>query len=175
MTDNKINIEHITETTNEQQAKSMSYQRYLQYCILKNNIDPRHFRLSEEEFKNIYNFSQKDFTNSARDNYRLLYEDDYKIMMDAYKQSLDIKIEENKENNKNENIDIIMRQTDLTRERAEELLINADYDYEKVIKTFLSDSSYPVSGDSLTEKNKSTNQKIYTELRNYMDGIKYTK
>lgn len=176
MTDNKDSIEIQCDKTPQ---KSLSYQKYLLLCIKNNNIDQRHFRLSSEEFIKIYNFSQKDFIHKARENYKLLYEDDYNIMIKSYNESLNAKIKNDKETNIQESIEIIMRQTDLSRHEAEEQLIECNYDYEIVIKNYLSTSSYLYNkGENCLNKDNnknSINQKIYSEIRKHMDGVNYTK
>lgn len=169
----------MTDNQDIKTPKSMSYQRYLLLCIKNNNIDQRHFRLNNEEFYNIYKFTQKDFIHKARENYKLLYEDEYNIMMEAYNKSLNKKIQNDKLINREENIEIIMRQTDLSKEEAEKYLIEYDDDYEKVIKNYLSTSSYLYNkSENCINKNNnenSINQKIYTEIRKHMDGVNLTK
>ena len=63
----------------------------------------------------------------------------------------------------NENIYIIMRQTDYNFEKAKEKLIEQNYDYLKVIKEFLG-----VKDKNPTVSN-SKNQEIYKQIRHKLD------
>jgi len=70
--------------------------------------------------------------------------------------------ENNLENEKKlENkIQIVLGQTDYTRDKAKELLLENNYDEIRVIKLYLNINTEPSSKDK-----KSLNQQIYTQLR----------
>ena len=66
----------------------------------------------------------------------------------------------------NQIIDIVLRQTDYTREIAYEKLKKENGDYIKVIKEYMGVKEKPELVC------KSTNQKIFNEIRNFMDNSK---
>lgn len=74
----------------------------------------------------------------------------------------------------NQQIEIIQKQTDLTKDEIITLLEKFENDTEKVIRYYLSDGkktdeyTYPISTD-----NQSQNQKVFTEIREFMDTISY--
>ena len=63
-----------------------------------------------------------------------------------------------------ENVQIIMRQTDYTEEVAKEKLKEFNYDHIAVIKSYL---GVP---DKKAQPVKSVNQEIYRQLRHRLDG-----
>jgi hypothetical protein len=65
---------------------------------------------------------------------------------------------------KEEIIDMVLRQTDITREEAIELLETHNYDYMKVIKIAMG-----IEEKKSPEKIVSLNQQIYKEIRYVMD------
>jgi hypothetical protein len=66
--------------------------------------------------------------------------------------------------NKEEIIDMVLRQTDINREDAIELLETHKYDYMKVIKIAMG-----IEEKKSPEKIVSLNQQIYKEIRSVMD------
>jgi len=70
--------------------------------------------------------------------------------------------------NSNKMIDIVMRQTEYNREKSIEMLKKHKGDVNKVIKEYLGIDLNPVKEES----KKSTNQKIFNEIRNFMDKSK---
>lgn len=66
--------------------------------------------------------------------------------------------------NKEEIIDIVLRQTDINREDAIKLLEIHKYDYMKVIKLVMG-----IEEKKSPEKIVSLNQQIYKEIRSVMD------
>ena len=113
----------------------------------------------------------------VRENYKNWYPEDYNLMMNNYVNQVQTIQKQLSEEKKELYIDIILRQTTLSREEAEESLTIENNNYEKVIKNYLSDSSYYHNQEQLNNNNntneefKSTNQKIYSEIRNFMDSV----
>ena len=68
-----------------------------------------------------------------------------------------------------EDINIIITQTTYTREKAIEKLSEWDNNYMKVIKEYLN----PNFQNKTNEKKLTNNQKIFSEIRTFMDSIKY--
>ena len=68
-----------------------------------------------------------------------------------------------------EDINIIITQTNYTREKAIEKLLEWENNYMNVIKEYLN----PNFQNKTNEKKITNNQKIFSEIRNFMDGIKY--
>lgn len=68
-----------------------------------------------------------------------------------------------------EKIEIVVRQTNYSREEAEQKLKEHNYNYTKVIMDFMKPST---KSNTNTEerKVKSVNQQIYKNIRNYLDN-----
>merc|ERR1711916_130876 len=64
-------------------------------------------------------------------------------------------------------IDLVCRQTDYTREKAEEELIKHRGNYMNVVKAYLNPNYAKEQENKVPDK--STNQRIYTEIRGFMD------
>ena len=77
-----------------------------------------------------------------------------------------------KEHQENELIEIVMRQTNYDRDIAYLKLKKFDGDHEKVIKNYL---GVKEKNHDNNLANKSTNQKIYNQIRNFMDNSKINK
>ena len=61
--------------------------------------------------------------------------------------------------------ELVLRQTDYDDETCNKLLIENNYDYSKIIKNYLNNNQEKKN----TEKKKTINQGIYSEIRNLMD------
>ena len=72
-------------------------------------------------------------------------------------------------NGTNEIIDMIMRQTNYTREIIIEKLVFHNNNYENVIREYLFKNKTVLNSEN--ECNKTLQQKIYTEIRIFMDKI----
>ena len=72
-------------------------------------------------------------------------------------------IEEARNKRIHEMCNMIVRQTNLSYEEANKHLINNNYNYLTVIKNYIGRKEKQVETD------KSVNQKIYSEIRNFMD------
>ena len=82
----------------------------------------------------------------------------------------EIKIEEITTNKINESfIPIILKQTNYDRETAIKKLKKWDNNYINVIKEYMN----PNFQDNKHKKKQTNNQKIFSEIRNFMDSIKY--
>ena len=79
------------------------------------------------------------------------------------------KVEQYKEQRLDEICKMIMRQTDYSYEESKEKLVKENYDYLKVIKNYMT-SDVQQTNDTKQQQSKSVNQKIYTELRGFMDN-----
>lgn len=67
------------------------------------------------------------------------------------------------------NIEIIERQTDLNRIQIIELLKKYDDNVEKVIRHYLNNGKQEINNNN--KKNNSLNQRIFGEIRDYMDNV----
>lgn len=79
------------------------------------------------------------------------------------------KVEQYKEKRLDEICKMIMRQTDYSYEESKDRLIKEKYDYLKVIKQYITKDTECVKRP-LANESISVNQKIYTELRGFMDN-----
>lgn len=79
------------------------------------------------------------------------------------------KVEQYKEHRLDEICKMIMRQTDYSYEESKEKLVKENYDYLKVIKNYMT-SDVEQTNNTKQQQSKSVNQKIYTELRGFMDN-----
>ena len=77
-----------------------------------------------------------------------------------------------REYQENELIEIVMRQTDYDRDNAYLKLKEYKGDYEQVIKNYLGVNDQK---DDNKLSGKSTNQKIFNQIRNFMDNSKNEK
>ena len=77
-----------------------------------------------------------------------------------------------REYQENELIEIVMRQTNYDRDVAYLKLKEFDGDYEKVIKNYL---GVKEKNNDNNLSNKSTNQKIFNQIRDFMDNSKIEK
>tara|TARA_Y100000389_G_C17268498_1_gene416697 strand:- start:290 stop:754 length:465 start_codon:yes stop_codon:yes gene_type:complete len=77
-----------------------------------------------------------------------------------------------REYQENELIEIVMRQTDYDRENAYLKLKEFNGDYEKVIKNYLGIQNKD-NNDEISDK--TTNQKIFNHIRDFMDNSKIEK
>ena len=73
-------------------------------------------------------------------------------------------------NYNNEYIQIILNQTSYTEKKAKEKLLLWDNNHINVIKEYLNPNFNKKSNQT---NNKTNNQKIFSEIRNFMDNIKY--
>lgn len=147
-----------------------TYQEFLIEQLKLNDINISDFQLNNELFQEKHNISKQEFIQKVRENYKNWYSSDYQLMINNYNN----KIQKNKkiydEQKKQTLIGIVMRQTELTEEKAKEYLEIEEFDYEKVIKNYLSDSNY-YKQTTVDNSPKTTNQKIHTELRNFMETL----
>ena len=69
-----------------------------------------------------------------------------------------------------EKVEIVLRQTNYSREEAEQKLKLYNYDYTKVILDFIKSGSNQSQEKSEERKVKSVNQEIYRNIRHYLDN-----
>lgn len=67
---------------------------------------------------------------------------------------------------KEEIINLVIRQTNYSEEQAKQELENNNYDYLSVIKSYM---NIPDKTQDNQSSNKTVNQQIYTEIRNFLD------
>ena len=79
------------------------------------------------------------------------------------------KIEQYKEKRLDEICKMIMRQTDYSYDESKERLVKENYDYLKVIKKYMANDTEDATETKKSEP-KTVNQKIYSELRGFMDN-----
>lgn len=159
------NSTHENKVLNNNQTNtvSISYKEYLINLLKKNDISTTDFNLSEEQFAEKHGITKSNFILKARETYKKYYVCGF---------MLDTQIMNGTPETKNtiseEHIQIVIRQTDLDYETAKESLEKESGNIEAVIKNYLSDSNYYQREKE--ENVKSTNQKIYSELRTFMES-----
>lgn len=84
------------------------------------------------------------------------YKGDYKKLVTDYK--------------RDQIIDMVIRQTNYTRQEAYDKLVEEKGDYTKVINNYIC-SNTKKEEDNVILNNKSTNQQIFKEIRNFMDDV----
>lgn len=79
--------------------------------------------------------------------------------------------EQYKEKRIEETCKMIMRQTDYTYEESREKLIKENFNYLTVIQKYITGDSKQITSETTATEtsNKTVNQHIYSELRNFMD------
>jgi NACalpha-BTF3-like transcription factor len=149
---------------NQTDTTSITYKQYLINLLKKNDISTTDFNLSEEQFAGKHGITKSNFILKARETYKNYYEGGF--MLDSQI------VNETPESKKNilseEHIQMVMRQTNLDYETAKESLEKESGNIEAVIKNYLSDSNY--YHREKEENIQSTNQKIYSELRIFMES-----
>lgn len=87
------------------------------------------------------------------------------ILHDCNKNTLQEKLQKRNEKIKNEIIDIVIRQTNFSKEEAYEKLNACNFNFHKVIKDYINPEP-----KNLDDKKINIQQTIYKEIRNMMDS-----
>lgn len=98
-------------------------------------------------------------------------EDDENVVTSETEINKETMMEKNENETFEEDIDFILRQTEYTREEAMYSLKENRYDKIKVIKNFILNGKPSKLEELKKVGEKSTNQKLISELRNLMDEI----
>ena len=131
-----------------------------------NNID-------NKQFNKKYRITKDDLHKECVEQYKVRYESDYNNHLGLHRMRQQKRITELKEKRKqeietrkNELIDILMRQTDYSRELAFKKLEEVDFNVVEAVKKYMNPES-----KTIDEQISPTtiNQKIYKEIRDFMD------
>lgn len=160
---NETNL--INSETNNKNYLEMSYKHYLIQLMKQNGISTTDFNMSETEFSQKHGITKSNFILKARE----FYTKKYIIHNVPASQIIDNPTTSSTVLQMEQYIGIVMRQTDLNEEEAKASLEKENGNFEAVIKNYLSDSNYYKREEKKQEL--STNQKIYTELRNFMGTL----
>ena len=136
--------------------------------ILVNDLN----ELSDKDFKKRYNITKNNLHKVCVAEYKKYHPSDYETHLAIYREKQQKKVDAyNKKQNeilekrKLELIDVLMRQTDYSREKAIEELEATNYNISHAISKYMGiDKS-----TSNTKQPKTTNQKIFKEIRDFMD------
>jgi hypothetical protein len=156
------NINLNNQKINNSEFKT-AFANHIKQYLINNNINQVDiFKLSSNDFEKKYNITQqllqkkisKDFENKLSEN--ILTEIERK------------KEEENKL--KEKHISFILNQTDYDYNIALKKYEEYNFDYERVIREYLNKNVY-IKDKNSDNKNQTINQKIYKEIRDFMDNI----
>lgn len=138
--------------------------------ILKDDLN----KLNEKEFHLKYKIRKNDLHTNCTIEFKKRYPKDYDRILKTYKEKQKKIFEEQREKRnkivetrKKELIEILMRQTEFTKEEAIKTLEETKYDITEAIKKYMSCKNTDIC-EKDTE-NISTNQKIFKEIRSFMD------
>ena len=128
---------------------------------------------NNKEFYNKYKINKNALHKECVEQYKTRYETDYDKHLKLHREREERRITELKEkrrleieSRKNELVEILMRQTDYSRETALKELEEVDFNVTKAVKKYMN----PENNESVKQINPSTtNQKIYKEIRDFMD------
>ena len=127
--------------------------------------------------------NKKEFLNKAFEEYKVKYSSSYEFIKKEYEKKREID-ERNKEierkqmeEKKEKIIEIVMRQTNYDYDISKEKLEECNYNYEMVIRQYVdkesSNSKSSIernnNNNNNNKTNKSINQQIYSQIRNFMD------
>lgn len=136
--------------------------------ILVNDLN----ELSDKDFKKRYNITKNNLHKVCVAEYKKYYPSDYETHLAIHREKQQKKVDAyNKKQNeilekrKLELIDVLMRQTDYSREKAIEELEATNYNISHAISKYM---GIDKSTDN-TKQPKTTNQKIFKEIRDFMD------
>ena len=128
---------------------------------------------SDKDFKKKYNITKNDLHKVCVAEYKKHYPSDYEKHVKSYKAKQQAKIDEyNKkrmeiiEKRKEELIEVLMRQTDYSKEKAIEELEATKYNISDALSKYM---GVDKSMKTTKESTKTTNQMIFKEIRDFMD------
>tara|TARA_B100000927_G_C16475940_1_gene473349 strand:+ start:11746 stop:12315 length:570 start_codon:yes stop_codon:yes gene_type:complete len=153
----EANEEHTNEVGDNVVKNKDISNNLLKNAVVENFIKEQENENWSEEHKNIIRyvcFKTNMHPKNALETLRL-YNGDYKKIIRIHKE--------------NKLIDIVMRQTTYDKDTAYLKLKEENGDFQQVIKKYLGFK------ENKTQDNRSTNQKIFYEIRNFMDNSKKEK
>lgn len=166
----------------EDEAENVDYITFNVYTkgyFKDNNIEMSDLNsLSDADFKNKYNTTKNDLHAKIVKEYKLNHPEDYEKHLAEFHKIQRVKIVERKKNyekfvekRKKDILEIVLRQTDYTKDKAIEELEKEEYNYMNVLQNYM-DPDYKKKRDEAerNKESKTLNQKIYTEIRNFMDS-----
>jgi NACalpha-BTF3-like transcription factor len=131
-----------------------------------NNID-------DKTFVQKYKTTKNELHSRCVEQYKTKYPNDYEEHIKKYREKQQKILEERKKyqqeyinNKKKEFVDILMRQTDYDKEKAIEELEKYNYNVSLAVKNYLIPNK---EIDDHSVKANTTNQKIFKEIRDFMD------
>lgn len=166
-TENIGNIENIEKNklTNANQQIKYAFANYIKKYFNENDINQIDvFKLSTEEFKEKYNITQEELQNKLKSNF------DLELQKNISNEIENKKIQREKEREKH--IQMIMNQTEYSYEEAVHKYDEKNGEYIEIIREYINNGNNKEDVPDNEYKNKSLNQKIYTEIRNFMDKQK---
>lgn len=127
----------------------------------------------DKQFYDKYKITKDNLHKECVEQYKIRHETDYNKHLKLYRERQQKKISELKEkrrleieSRKNDLVEILMRQTDYSREIALKELEEVDFNVSKAVKKYMNpENKKPVNQINPT----TTNQKIYKEIRDFMD------
>ena len=128
---------------------------------------------NDKQFTDKYKITKNDLHKECVEQYKIRYENDYNKHLELYRVREQKRITELKEKRrqeietrKNQLVEILMRQTDYSRETAVRELEAVDFNVSEAVKKYMN----PENKTSVKQINPTTtNQKIYKEIRDFMD------
>ena len=128
---------------------------------------------NDKQFTDKYKIAKNDLHKECVEQYKIRYENDYNKHLELYRVREQKRITELKEKRrqeietrKNQLVEILMRQTDYSREVAFKELEEADFNVSKAVKKYMNPQN-KTPNEKINPT--TTNQKIYKEIRDFMD------
>ena len=131
---------------------------------------------SNKDFKKKYNITKNDLHKVCVAEYKKHYPSDYEKHVEIYKakqQAMADKYNKKRmeifEKRKGELIEVLMRQTDYSKEKAIEELEAVQYNVSAALSKYMGVDKTSQVDEETSKEPKSTNQKIFKEIRDFMD------
>lgn len=165
------------ENNNQSSDKTyLTYTLFLKQYLKDKSIFFNDFKnMNALEFKQKYNLDKNELNLEVIQEYKTNHKEDYEREKEEYMKKQREKHEAQKkqqEIRKEEIIKMVIRQTDYNYDHAKQLLKDNDYNYIDLIRDYVSNKNYKdrLQENINMENKKSINQKIYQEIRNFMDN-----
>lgn len=171
----------MSETIQETQTQPLSYKTFNDFVkeyFIREGIEIDDLNNSnDEEFKTKYNITKNDLHAKCVELYKTELPQDYELFIQDYrvKQAEAKKVRQEQyeayvKQQKQKILEIVLRQTDYTEEQAIQHLEEENYNFEVVLKKYMN-PEYKKQQENTIERteNLSVNQKIYKEIRDFMD------
>lgn len=165
-----------------------TFEQLQQEVLNEKNIDFDDYKnIEKTEFLEKYNISKQYLFYFCVNEYKKRYPKDYQIHLEICKNSSKDEIEEYKQKKneleedrkkqfeekvnerKQHLIDVLIRQTEYTKEQAIEELEKTKYNVSEAINNYLNSDKKDKNNYCKTDELSSTNQKIYKEIREFMN------